>query len=257
MKLNRTLMNAQIVIDALAAHGAMTPAELALHTPVARSSIYRLIEGLVAVGLVETLPDSRVQLTHRWLHLADAVVPSMREWDGASTVLDGLAEETNQTAYLSVLRGDHAVCINWAQGRGIDLLILKPGHTLPLYAGGAGRNILAHTPALIDQVLGNADLLAFTAHTLVDADDLRADIATTLQTGYTLSHEDVTVGIGAIGTAVTQDGRYLGCLSVAGLIHDITADQDELIARLRLAASQLAEPGSTTEKPVTASSSGA
>lgn len=246
MKLNRTLTNAQVVIEALAAHGAMTPAELAHETAVARSSVYRLVEGLVAVGLVDALPDSRVQLAHRWLHLADAVVPSMREWDGSSIVLDELAAQTNQTAYLSVLRGDHAVCINWAQGRGIDLLILKPGHTLPLYAGGAGRNILAHTPALIDRVLGSTELTAFTTHTLVDAAALRADIAATLRTGYTLSHEDVTVGIGAIGVAVGRDEQYLGCLSVGGLIHDIKADQDALIARLRAAADRLAEHRTAT-----------
>jgi DNA-binding IclR family transcriptional regulator len=256
MKLNRTLLNAQAVIDALAAHDAMSPAELALQTPVARSSVYRLIEGLMAVGLVETLPDSRVQLTHRWLHLADAVVPAMREWDGSSAILESLAAETSQTAYLSVLRGDHAVCINWAQGRGIDLLILKPGHTLPLYAGGAGHNLLAHTPALIDRVLGTPELPAFTPHTLVDADALRADIATTLRTGYTLSHEDVTVGIGAIGTAVTQDGQYLGCLSVAGLIGEIKADQDRLIARLRAAADELGRPTGLAET-IAAASSGA
>ena len=41
-------------------------------------------------------------------------------------------------------RDDHAVCVDWAQGRGINVLILKPGRWLPLHAGAAGRVTLAY-----------------------------------------------------------------------------------------------------------------
>lgn len=239
MKGNRTLISAGDVIGTLATRGAMTPGEIASLTGIARSSAYRLVEGLMAVGLAETLPDSRVRLTNRWLHLAGKVVPSMREWANAPEILNDLAAQSGQTAYLSVRRDLHAVCIGWAQGRGIDLLILRPGRTLPLYAGGAGRNILAHTPALVERVLEPAPP-PYTTHTLTEEHAIRADIERTLRDGYTLSHEDVTMGIGAIGTAITRGGVYLGCLSVAGLIQEIKADQDPLIKQLHAAADQLA-----------------
>lgn len=240
MKPNKTLTNAQDVITVLAERGPLLPAAIATATGVARSSVYRLTEGLVTVGLATILPDSRVQLSNRWLHLADAVLPGMQEWSSAQTVLDGVAADTGQTAYLSVLRGDRAVCIAWAQGRGIDLLVLKPGRTLPLYAGGAGRNILAHTPQCMERVLTQAPFSAFTPHTLTEKGSLRADVEQTLASGHTLSDEDVTIGIGAIGVAVRQGGQYLGCLSIGGLIDDIRADLDRLVARVQSGADRLA-----------------
>jgi len=239
MNANRTLANAQAVIELLAESGALSPADIAQDTGIARSSVYRLTEGLAAVGLAEVLPDSRVQLTRRWLHLADAVEPAMKEWALARRVLDGLSEQTGQTAFLTVRRGVEAICIAWAQGRGIDLLILKPGRSLPLYAGAAGRMILAHSPELAAVLLPDAPFEPFTDRTLTDAAELHADIARTLEEGCTFSDEDVTLGIGALGVPVLRDGGFLGCISVAGLSGDIRSGRAELLNHLRRASSDI------------------
>lgn len=237
---NRTLASTQRVIEALAENGPLSPAEIAIKVDVARSSVYRLAEGLVAVGLAEFLPDSRVQLSNRWLHLADAVEPAMSEWSRARAVLDELARTTGQTSFLSIRRDEKAICIAWAPARGIDLLILKPGRTLPLYAGAAGRNILAHSPDLRESYLARAPLPALTASTLTDRGALEADIERTLATGFTFSNEDVTVGIGALGTAVLRDGDFAGSLSIGGLIGDFHAHLPELEDAVRAAAIAIA-----------------
>jgi IclR family acetate operon transcriptional repressor len=227
------------MIEMLSERGPLSPAEIALATGVARSSVYRLAEGLTAVGLAEFLPDARIALSNRWLRLADAVLPGMREWSRAEEVLQGLAASTGQTIYVSALRASSAVCIAWAQGRGIDLLVLKPGRTLPLYAGGAGRNILAHSPQLVDAILAETPLPVLTSHTLVTERQLRKDIANTLALGYTVSDEDVTVGIGAIGVPVFGPAGYLGCLSAAGLAQDMRQHRDSLVVALRAGAVDL------------------
>lgn len=240
MSLNRTLSNAQLLIELLAERGPLTPADIAAQTGIARSSVYRLAEGLAAVGLADLLPDSRIRLGNQWMHVADAVEPAMKEWSEARRVLDMLADETGQTIYLSVLRGEQAICLAWAQGRGIDLLVLKPGRTLPLYAGAAGRNILAHSPELVDRVLADAPLPALTTRTLTDAKALRADIDQSLAEGHTFSDEDVTIGIAAIGVPVMNGSRFMGCLSAAGLADDIRGQRTALVVSLSDAAAELA-----------------
>lgn len=239
MNPGRTLSSAQAVIDALAAAGALSPAEIAHRTGIARSSVYRLVEGLVGVGLAVTSEGGTVELSRRWLRLADAVEPAMTEWGRAREVLDDLAARTGQTAYLSVPRDGEAVCLAWAQGRGIDLLILKPGRSLPVHVGAAGRVILAHLPDLAVDVLAAAPHPSFTEHTLTERSALRADIARSQEQGWTLSEEDATIGIGAVGVPVVRDGALLGCLSLAGLIDDIRRDREGLVRALDRAAAEL------------------
>lgn len=243
----RVLHNAQALIAELAAGGAQSPAELAEALEIPRSSVYRLVDGLHAVQLTGTGEDARVSLSLRWLHLADRARAAMTEWRGARELLDDLSARTGQTAYLSVPRGGTAVCIDWSQGRGVGLLALRPGRTLPLHAGAAGRALLAHSD--LEGVLERARQSpprAFTPATLVSPAALRADAARTRREGYALSDEDVTVGVGALGLPlIGPDGAAMGALSMGGLIEDVRAGRAENLALLRAAAATLVEAAST------------
>lgn len=233
-KINRVLANADAVIAVLAERGPTSHADIAEMIAVARPTVYRLIEGLEAVGLADVLADSRVTLSMRWLKLADAVAPSMPEWRGAQDVLDEVAEKTSQTAFLTVPRPGGAMCIAWAQGRGIDLLELKPGRRLPYHAGAAGRATLAHSSQdVINAVMASEPFEPYTVHTFTSADALREDIIRSRDQGYTLSDEDVTIGIGALGVPVVANGVLAGAVSVGGLRGDILADTTAIVAALR------------------------
>jgi len=233
------LKNAQDLIDAISEHGPMTAAELSgvLGTP--RSSVYRLIEGLNSIGLTAFEADTRVSLTLRWLHLADAASAAMTEWSFARRVLRRLSDTTDQTFFLSIPRHDEALCIDWSQGRGIGILILKPGATLPLYAGAAGRLVLAHHEHLEDY-LDRAPFPALTATTLRTAAALRRDVETTRLRGWVHSDEDVTQGIGALGVPLlSKSGTFRGCLTLGGRATEIRERKEELIERLTSAATEI------------------
>jgi IclR family acetate operon transcriptional repressor len=236
----KLLANATDVISLLAHDGPLSPAEIADRSGLPRSSVYRLVEGLSAISMAELLPDSRVRLTSRWLHLADATRDGMEEWDAAPAILQRLVENTGQTAYLTVPRELTAVCIEWRQGRGIDVLALKPGRSLPLYAGAAGRTILAFGKDL-DAVLESAPFTPMTPGTLVTAAALREDVATTLAQGYAVSDEDVTIGISAIGVPIlAADGTLRGCVSIGGIAEEFRAKRDDFVRELRLTAEAIA-----------------
>ena len=53
------------------------------------------------------------------------------------------AAHSPDACFSAVPRADEAICIDWARGESIDVLLLKPGRALPLYAGAAGRVTLA------------------------------------------------------------------------------------------------------------------
>jgi IclR family acetate operon transcriptional repressor len=233
------LQKSSDLIGLLAARGPLTPADIAEEIGMPRSSVYRFAEALGQIQMVETLPDSRVKISLRWLRLADAARAAMAEWAGARTVLDELASDTGQTTFLSVPRGDQVVCIDWSQGRGINVLILKPGRALPLYAGAAGRVSLAfhEDPTAY---LTQAPFPAFTRRTLQTAKQLRRDIDSIRARGFSISDEDVTDGIGALGVPLFDaNGRLRGALSLAGLAADIRSSRTELVDHLHASASVL------------------
>ena len=228
----RVLGNAAALTELLAERGELTPAELAEATGIPRPSVYRLVDGLRAVGLAALADDGRVRLGVRWLHLGEAARATLTEWSGAQSILDELSEQTEQTAYLTVRRDDEAVCVEWTPARGIGLLILRPGRAIPLYAGGAGRALLAASTD-VDAYLARGPFRALTDKTLTTADELRANIARIRAARYVLSADDVTVGIGAVGVAVVDPaGNAVGALSLAGRTNEIVERQAEFAALL-------------------------
>lgn len=243
----KVVAKAADLIESLAAHGPLTPAEVAERIDVPRSSAYRLMDGLMAIGLVESLRDGRARLSLRWLQLADATRASMTEWTGAAEALESLANETGQTAFLSVLIGDEAVCIDWHHGRGVDVLALKPGRSLPLYAGAAGRVMLAFGVDT-DEYLSRAQFQALTTATIIEPESLRADAAATRERGYALSEQDVSVGISAIGVPVFRgDGSFAGCVSIGGLSRAFGATPERFRPAMDRAAAVLSAGFSTDQ----------
>jgi len=236
----RVLANSMAVVEALAERGDLSPAELAEATGLPRPSVYRFIDGLKAVGMATTTDENRARLSVKWLHLADAARDAMTEWSAARQVLDALAEATEQTVFLTVPRGDEAVCIDWAPGRGIGVLTLAPGRSLPLYAGGAGRLVLAYARDVEEYLTDGPDRRPLTSQTIVDADALRHDVTTTRSKGYTLSLDDATIGIGALAFPVLgTGGELLGCLSIAGRSVDVRERTDEFVAAAQGAVAEL------------------
>lgn len=225
----KVLAKATELIEVLAAEGPLSPAEAAERMGIPRSSAYRLVDGLTAAALAELLDDGRVRLSARWLSLADVARDSMTEWSDATPVLEQLVARTGQTAFLSVLSDAAAVCIDWRQGRGIDLLATKPGRSLPLNAGASGRVMLAYSRDS-EALLEGGRFIRMTETSLITVEELREDIATTRRQGYVLSDGDVAAGIAGIAMPVLDDaGDLAGTVAIAGLA-DVFRENTETLA---------------------------
>lgn len=229
------------MVGVLADQGALTPAEIAERIDTPRPTVYRLGDSLGQAGLTEVTPSSRIKLSLRWLRLADAARAAMDEWRTARPILAALADQTGQTIFLSVLRHHESVCIDWVQGRTINVLILRPGRSLPLHAGAAGRVALAFGLPDPDAYLKQAPFTAFTPKSLTSAARLKRDVANTRKQGYVISDEDVTVGIGAIGAPIWTKGdqSFAGALSIGGLVDEVGSRRSEIVAALLTAAAAL------------------
>jgi len=234
------LQRSSSLVQLLAERGPLSTAEVAEEIGIPRPSVYRLADALTQCRLVESSSDGKLRVSLRWLRLSDAARAGMREWSHARPLLDRLASRTGQTIYLSVPQADRAICIDWSPGRALSVLALKPGRTLPLYAGGAGRVTLAYRAEPLEDYLRAAPFPPLTDHTLITARQLRADVEAIRSCGYSVSDEDVTLGIGALGAPlINRDRIFLGALSLAGLAEDLRVRRAEFTADLLACAEEL------------------
>ena len=95
---------------------------------------------------------------------------------------------------------------------------LHVGGSKPLILGAAPRALLAFDEERLLPGLLAAGLTGRTPHSIVDQATLLADLAETRRRGHSVSDEDVTAGIGAIGAPIFgRDGRAIAALSIGGL----------------------------------------
>lgn len=220
----RALDKASRVMDALAAENGLSPADIADACDIPRSSVYRVLDGLVDVGWAVTDTDGNYSLSLDWLRLADAARTSRTEWQPAIAVMHAITAQTGMTSFLSVVSGTELVCVECAQGHAIDSLILRPGRVALAYFEDAD----------VERYLAGAPFPAYNENTLVSVEQLREDIRLTRERGYALSDEDVTLGVGAVGVPIVdnESGRVIASLSAGGFVDEVLATQESLAALL-------------------------
>jgi DNA-binding IclR family transcriptional regulator len=130
-----------------------------------------------------------------------------------------------------VRRGYDAVCIERIDGKRVNLLALSLGGSLPLHAGAASRALLAfEPPSFWDEYLDSHEPEALTAKTPRRREELIAELRATRERGYSISDEDVTPGIAAVGAPIfDHTGKVRAALSFGGMRDHVFADSSRAI----------------------------
>ncbi|GAB3681714.1 IclR family transcriptional regulator [Saccharopolyspora tripterygii] len=228
------LSNSAGVLDILSERSPMSVAEIAQTLELPRPSTYRIVESMQAVGLLTADDDGRYMLSSLFMVLGDAARTAVPEVVAARPAMRTLAE-TGLTVYVCTARAGSVRCLDWIPSRHLSLLQLTPGGTLPLHAGATSRAILAFDDELRASVLKQQEWTKFTSRTLQTAEAIDLDAAATRERGYSISDEDVTPGVAAIGVPVfDRRGHLRAALSVAGLRDDVMGQEmrsSELLLR--------------------------
>ena len=235
------LAKAADVTELLAARGPLGPADIADDVNMPRSSVYRLADALGQAQLTETtggLPDP----SHPPVAPARRCRPS--ECDGVAPGQNGAGRAGGDH------RPDRVPQPSPRRRSRLPRLGPRPGHQRP---HPEARPILAlctpGPPAASPWRSGTRGRTAtwrrrpfpkLTPGTLTTAAQLRRDVAETRDRGFSISDEDVTIGIGALGAPLFSGaGRFCGALSIAGLAEDSRSVRDDLAAALLASAREL------------------
>jgi DNA-binding IclR family transcriptional regulator len=139
--------------------------------------------------------------------------------DRARDIVDRLARDTGESAFLSARRGDETVCVLSQEGSfPLRSHVLHEGIRFPLGVASAGLAILSHLPVReSDEYLGRS-ALETTWGPVHCEDSIRARMESTLLTGYAVNPGLIVEGSWGAGAAVfDRSGRPAWALSLTGV----------------------------------------
>lgn len=228
-------------VSAAEPEGATTT-ELGKVAGLARPTAHRLLTSLAEVGLIDR--DAR---SGRWLlgpemYLLGAVAANRYDVSGqARDVVNRLAAETGESAFLSARRGDETVCILSAEGSfPLRSHVLREGIRFPLGVASAGLAILSHLPAReVDDYFSRARPVTDWGPDHSE-ESIRARIEATRITGYAVNPALIVEGSWGIGAAVfDQNDRPSWALSLTGVETRFKADRRHDLGTLLLEQAHL------------------
>lgn len=217
----------------------MPVAELARRAELTRPTAHRLLTALRHEGLVDQ--DDR---TGRWmpgpeLYLMGTVAASRYDITGvARDIVRSLAVRTEESAFLSVRRGDETVCLLREEGSfPIRSFVLSEGVRFPLGVASAGLAILSFLPPHdVDAYFARHPSLAKEWGAAHGEARLRARLRDTQERGYAVNPGLIVEGSYGLGAAVfTREGHPQWALSLTGVEFRFGPDRLPELGRTLLA----------------------
>ncbi|MFE2181857.1 IclR family transcriptional regulator [Streptomyces sp. NPDC059455] len=193
------------VLEILANHSSdqVRLRELSELTGVPRSSLYALLQTLVASGWVRTDPSgSFYSIGIRALLTGTKYLDTDAQLGLAAPVLDGLAEELGETIHFARLDGADIVYLATRASRHYLRPFSRVGRRLPAYTAALGKALLAEQPPeYLERELPPV-LPVYTERTISDHTALRDHLDAVRERGYAIDDQEYIEGVVCFGFAL-------------------------------------------------------
>lgn len=219
-------------------HG-MTVAELARRAELTRPTTHRLLTALRHEGLVDQDERSGRWMPGPELYLMGNVAAARYDITAiARDIVRSLAVRTEESAFLSVRRGDETVCLIREDGSfPIRSFVLSEGIRFPLGVASAGLAILSFLPPHdVDAYFERHPEIAERYGSAHAERRLRARVRETQSRGFALNPGLIVEGSYGIGAAVfTKSGHPQWALSLTGVEFRFSPERIPELGRTLLA----------------------
>lgn len=182
--------------------------EIAQETGLALSTTHRLVGELEQWGALHRDAQGRYQVGLRLWELGQHAGRQVREI--ARPLLQDLYSLTQETVHIAVRERTEALYIDRVYGSRRVPQASRVGGRLPLHATAVGKVLLAYEEAWLREAVLAQPLESRTAHTHVDPQALRAELAVIRERGYALTNAEVRLGSASIAVPVFQREGGIG-----------------------------------------------
>jgi DNA-binding IclR family transcriptional regulator len=179
--------------------------KIAEQLALSKATTHRLLETLITVGFVVQDP-----LTHRYslgpdlLKLAsDQSLIHEALFGCAIHPMTRLRDTTRETVLLDIRAGLQKVCIEKLDSPESIKYTNAKGFAAPIYVGGGGKILLSQLPDdQIERLIKQIRFAAITPNTIIDKEQLWAEIRKARQQGYATSFGERVVGSSCVSVPV-------------------------------------------------------
>lgn len=222
--------------------GALLP-EIVKASGLTRPTVYRLLNSLALEGLLDHDATTNAWHLGPEMYVMGAVAASRYAIeDIARPSLQRLAEETGESAFLSIRRGSETVCLMRVEGSfPVRSFVLHEGVRFPLGVASAGLAIMAFMPEEeVDRLLGGEEARVRNfgpGHTTLD---IRSNLRSIRETGYSVNPGLILEGSWGMGAAVFDpQGEPAWALSLTGIEQRFRPERQQQLGRLLLEEAHL------------------
>jgi DNA-binding IclR family transcriptional regulator len=214
--------------------------EICERTRLTSSTAHRWLQDLVVQGALVRLPSGRYCLSRLMWEIGTRCPRASILREIAMPFLQDLYQITRGHVQLVMPAGDEALLVE----RLSKTLPIKPvgrvGGRLPLHATGAGKAILAYSPAEVRKRILGRTLTQYTSHTITLPQRLKEDLDNIRRRGYATCFEERQIGIDSYAFPIFEhasDNVVVAAVSV--LVGTGSREEDGLLNALRPAALQI------------------
>jgi DNA-binding IclR family transcriptional regulator len=235
-----SIRRAMQIIERLARHGPHSVRGLSRDLGVPLGSTHRMLADLEAEGVVERTAEDRWELSYRLLQLVGIQYERIQLPQLVRPVLEQLAAETRETAFLAIPVQDAIVYLDKVQSDQQMQLFVELGTRRPMHCTGLGKAILAFLPqAQRERYLATARFEAMTPNTITDPVLLALELERTRERGYATDREEILIGVHCIAVPlINYAGRAVGAISIAGATPRIGSERFDGLVRKVTAVGQ-------------------
>lgn len=183
------------------------------------STTFRLLGALQANDLVRQGSGRAYRLGPLVLRLASTLRATTSRREVALPVMTKLRDLTDETVGLHMLLADFTrTVVDQVQSRQqLRRTYTEIGQSIPLHQGAPGKLLLAYLPEYQREEVLARPLSKATKRTVVDPEQIRAELCVIRTQGVAMSNAERVQGIRSVAAPIADDtGRVEACISVSG-----------------------------------------
>lgn len=204
---------ADLLFHLLEAGGPQGVTVLARNTGQPKANVFRQLNALSKRDLVEQDESGRYQLGFGLAALGMGVMEREPICAAVRSELEHLAEETGETAFLVVARGDKLSIADKIEGSGFIRATPQVGATMPVHATAVGKLYLAYASGRLPEAEDHLE--AFTSRTITNEPALKRELNRVRKRGWATNDGEWLRGLSVVAAPLLDDDRLLGGIVLA------------------------------------------
>lgn len=209
--------------------------EICRATGLKAPTAHRLLGELVEWGALEKLDDGQYRVGLRLWEIGSLSPRSRTLREIARPFMQDLYEATRENVHLAVLRDSQVLYVEKFFGRRSIRIPTHIGERLPLHPTGAGKVLLAFSPATLQEQVMRAGLRRFTPNTIIRPGTLGRVLDEVRRTGIATCVEELTVGAFSVAAPIV-DARHRTVAALSLVVRSAPGTPDRMGPAIRTAA---------------------